>query len=159
MKHAVSLAVTLFSLWLLLSGHYTPLLIGLGLASTALTVFLALRMDVIDHESHPIHLSGRLVRFWLGLLWQIVLANLAVAARVLGLRRIGPRMIRVPVPQHTDLGRVIYANAITLTPGTVSVQLDRDSVTVHALCREDARSLEQGTGARAVPENQRGVVG
>ena len=57
MAHAVSLLASLIGLWLLLSGHYVPLIMGLGAASCLLVVFIALRMDVADHEGHPIHLS------------------------------------------------------------------------------------------------------
>lgn len=152
MKHALSLGVGLFCLWLLLSGHFDPLLLGLGLFSTVLTVYLALRMEVLDHESHPLHLSFALLRFWAYLVWQIVLANVDVASRVLGLRPISPTLVRLPLPLKTDLGRVIYANSITLTPGTVSLEVDSDTVLVHALSKEAAADLQAGRMARLVPD-------
>ena len=62
-------------------------------------------------------------------------------------------MITLPLTQKSDLGRVIYANAITLTPGTVSVQLDRDTITVHALAKETADALATGEMARKVPDD------
>lgn len=58
-KHAISLGLFLVVLWLLLSGHYTLLLMTFGLISVMLVVFLALRMDVVDHEGHPLHLNLR----------------------------------------------------------------------------------------------------
>ena len=48
--HAVFLCLALAATWLALSGYFTPLLLGLGAASIALSVFIAMRMDLIDHE-------------------------------------------------------------------------------------------------------------
>lgn len=154
LKHAASMTVALFALWLLLSGHFDPLLLGLGFASTVFAVFLALRMEVIDHESYPFHLTGRLIRFWLFLSKEIVLANIDVVKRVLGPKnKVNPRVVRIPSPQRTDLGLVIYANSITLTPGTVSMQVTPESITVHALSQEGAADLEAERMARRVPES------
>lgn len=154
MKHAVSLTLTLFILWVLLSGQFNTLLIALGIASSLVTVVLALRMEVIDHESHPLHLSRQLPRFWVFLLRKIVLANLDVARRILTPgKSFSPQLRRFPLPQRTSLGQVLYANSITLTPGTVTVQLNTDSIRVHALSREGAEELQNGCMAQAIPDN------
>ena len=154
MKHAVSLTLTLFILWLLLSGHYNVLLISLGLISSLLTVVLALRMDVIDHESHPLHLRRQLPRFLVFLSREIVLANLDVVRRILTPgKSFSPQLRQLPLPQKTAVGQVIYANSITLTPGTVTVQLGTDSILIHALSREAADDLETGRMAQAIPDN------
>ncbi len=154
MKHAVSLTLTLFILWLLLSGHYNVLLISLGLISSLLTVVLALRMDVIDHESHPLHLSRQLPRFLVFLSREIVLANLDVVRRILTPgKSFSPQLRQLPLPQKTAVGQVIYANSITLTPGTVTVQLGTDSIRIHALSREAADDLQTGRMAQAIPDN------
>lgn len=155
MTHVISLALALFLLWLGLSGHFEPLLLFIGLASTVLAVFLAKRMEVLDHESHPIHLTGRLFRFWGYLSREVVLANIDVIKRILTPgKSISPQLVKLPLPQQTDLGKVIYANAITLTPGTVSVQLDRSEITVHALAKESAEELGDGEMARRVPDDK-----
>ena len=155
MTHVISLALALLLLWLGLSGHFEPLLLLIGLASTVLAVFLAKRMEVLDHESHPIHLTGRLFRFWGYLSREVVLANIDVIKRILTPgKSISPQLVKLPLPQQTDLGKVIYANAITLTPGTVSVQLDRSEITVHALAKESAEELGDGEMARRVPDDK-----
>lgn len=154
MKHAASLTLTLFILWLLLSGHYNVLLISLGLLSSLLTVVLALRMDVIDHESHPLHLRRQLPRYWVFLSREVILANLDVARRILTPgKSFSPQLRQLPLPQKTALGQVIYANSITLTPGTVTVQLGIDSIRIHALSREAADDLQTGRMAQAIPDN------
>lgn len=149
-----SYGVLLFVFWLLLSGHFEPLLLGLGLATVVLTIFLAKRMEIIDHESYPLHLSSRFPAFFVYLFREIVNANIDVAKRImkLGGKSISPQLIEIPVPQKTNLGRVIYANSITLTPGTVSVELTKDKITVHALTKEGAEDLSSGIMAKAVPD-------
>ena len=155
MKHIISLGILLFGLWLGLSGHMEPLLLSLGLASTLLALFLAHRMDVVDRESHPIHLTFRLLRFTGYLIREIVVANWDVVKRIVTPgKTISPQLISLPLPQRTDLGRVIYANSITLTPGTVSVRINKDSILVHALARETGQALATGEMASVIPEDQ-----
>jgi multicomponent Na+:H+ antiporter subunit E len=138
-----SFVVLLCLFWVLLSGHLEPLLLGLGVASVALTVFLSRRMNVIDHESYPLHLSLKFPGFFLYLFREIVKANIDVVTRVLRWkgRSVSPQMIKIPQLQESDLGAVIYANSITLTPGTVTIRLSKDSLTVHALSKEAAGEL------------------
>lgn len=151
MLHALSLTAFLYALWLLLSGHFEPLLLALGLGSTLLVVFIAIRMEVIDRESHPFHLTLRLPVYWAWLAWEIAKANLAVARIVLTPSPpISPTVVRVKASQRSDLGQVIYANSITLTPGTVSMNLEDGHIEVHALTNDMARSLEEGDMDRRV---------
>lgn len=152
MKHLVSLFIALVILWLLLSAHFNPLMLGFGLASVLLTLLIAWRMDVVDHEGHPFHLTFRLPQFWLKLYWAIFKANIDVVQRILGLKPISPIVVKIPVPHKTDLGRVMYANSITLTPGTASIDVSREEIVVHALSKEGAEELEQGYLATIVPE-------
>lgn len=151
MKHAISLSLVLFGVWLLLSGHYVPLLLTFGVVSTVIAVYVSMRMDVIDHEGHPVHLSWRAIIYWPWLIWQIILANIDVAKRILkpGLS-ISPHVVVLPTSQKTELGKVIYANSITLTPGTVSMELANGRVIVHALSVEAAEDLIEGTMDRKV---------
>jgi len=147
-----SFAVLLFLFWIFLSGHLEPLLLGLGMASVALTVFLSRRMNIIDHESYPLHLSSKFPGFFLYLFREIVKANIDVAKRVLRWRgaSASPQMIVIPQSQETDLGAVIYANSITLTPGTVTISLSKDSLTVHALSKEAAEELATGAMSKEI---------
>jgi multicomponent Na+:H+ antiporter subunit E len=146
------LGFVLFGVWLLWSGHFKdPLLLGLGVVSCALVVAIALRMDTVDHEGHPMHLVGRAVVYWPWLLWAIIKANIDVALRILSPRLpISPTMVEVQTSQKSALGQVIYANSITLTPGTVSVDLTDGMIIVHALSRESAEALMDGEMDRRV---------
>jgi multicomponent Na+:H+ antiporter subunit E len=137
-----SFAVLLFLFWIFLSGHLEPLLLGLGMASVALTVFLSRRMNVID----------QFPGFFVYIFREIVKANIDVVTRILSRRKapISPQMIEIPQSQETDLGAVIYANSITLTPGTVTIKLSKDNLTVHALSKEAASELATGAMSKEI---------
>lgn len=149
--HSISLGLVLFGVWLLLSGFFEPLLLGLGVASCVIVVLIANRMDVIDREGHPIHLGWRVLTYWIWLAAEIVKANLDVARRILDPRLpIHPMLVRVKASQASELGQVIYANSITLTPGTVSIQVESGEILVHALTTEMAEDLKGGEMDRRV---------
>ena len=143
LQHAIRLGALLVVLWLVLSGHYGWLLLALGAASCALTLYLALRMDRIDGEAVRLALrAGPWLRYavWLGV--EIVKSNLAVARVIVDPRLpIRPAVFRVESSQRTLLGHVIHANSITLTPGTVSIDLHGDAIDVHSLLDPDLGSL------------------
>ncbi len=151
MAHLISLGLALGCLWMLLSGDTQPYLLALGLGSVVLVVWLSHRMDVVDHEGHPVHLTRKLAGYWLWLLREIVSANLDVTGHIL--RRdmdLSPTVVRVRASQKSDLGRVIFANSITLTPGTVSLEVGTDYIDVHALSRDAAQELATGEMDRRV---------
>ena len=145
MVHTLSLYAALFGVWLLLSGFFDLFFLTLAAVSCALVVYVARRMDVIDHEGQPVHITWRFLTYLPWLAWQIVVANADVVRRVLspGLP-IDPILQWVPASQRTDLGTVIYANSITLTPGTVSTTVESGRIEVHALTREGLAGLERG---------------
>ncbi|NKB58584.1 MAG: hypothetical protein GKS00_19820 [Alphaproteobacteria bacterium] len=149
--HAISLGLTLFATWLLLSGVYEPFFIFLGVLSCVIVVAIALRMEVVDRESHPVHLSMILPIYWLWLGKEIVLANIDVTKRILSPRlNINPTVFRVQASQGDELGKVIYANSITLTPGTVTIDIDDDDLVIHALSETSKGDLETGEMDRRV---------
>jgi multicomponent Na+:H+ antiporter subunit E len=152
--HTFSLAFTLFSLWLLLSGHLSEsLLLALGLASVILVVITVRRMETLDHEGHPVHLSRRVLVYWPWLIKEIVLANIDVGKAILRFRvPVAPTVFAVRASQRSELARVIYANSITLTPGTVTIAVDGDLLTIHALTPGAVEGLEGGEMDRRVRE-------
>ena len=150
-RHAINLGLFLFALWLLLSGHYTPLLLVLGVLSTLLVVLLATRADLIDRETQPILLKPSVLFYWFWLGREIIKSNIDVARRILNPRLpISPNVFTVRAIQDTELGRVTYANSITLVPGTVAMDVDEDVITVHALTQEAAADLKRGEMNRRV---------
>ncbi len=79
----------------------------------------------------------RIVGYWLWLLVEIGKANIAVARQVLAVTpKLSPRIVRVPTTQKTNAGRAAFANSITLTPGTVSIDVSEGEIVVHGLTDE-----------------------
>ena len=153
-KHTVSLGILLFALWVGLSGQLNGLMLSLGLVSTLIIVYLSNRMDAIDREIYPAHLTALLLRFWLFLAREVIAANIDVIKRIFRPgKNISPQLFELPLTQKSVLSHVIYANAITMTPGTVSANLDTKTVTVHTLSIEAAQDLLSGRMADAVPED------
>lgn len=154
MRHIISLLVGLSLFWELLSGYLSPFLLLLGLLSVGLVVWVVHRLEVLDEESVPIHLSTvRWLRYCYWLLGEIIKSNLDVTKRILQREPdISPTIVRLKATQHSDIGRVIYANSITLTPGTVTMSLKGDELEVHAISREGAESLKSGDMDRRVTD-------
>jgi multicomponent Na+:H+ antiporter subunit E len=154
--HALSLWLACFLLWLLLSGYLTdPLLLGFGVFSCALAVFIAWRAEVIDPEEYPLRLdiNVQILFYWPWLLREIIQANIDVTKVILARDLpISPTLITLTPSQKTDLGRVIYANSITLTPGTVTTYLSGSTLHVHALTQEAADGVLAGEMDRRVSQ-------
>lgn len=154
----VSVVSSLFAFWLLLSGHYTPFLLTAGLLCALLVAWFARRMDLLDREGHPVHLVPRaLFSYWPWLGVEILRSAWTVARIILDPRLpISPTLVRVRASQTTDVGRATFANSITLTPGTVALEIDSGTVLVHALTREAAAELVAGEMDRRVSAFERG---
>lgn len=148
----VVLFVVLMAVWLLNSGHYTPLLIGFGVASSLFVVYLSWRMGIVDREGLPVRLIPRALLYGPWLFKEIFKSNVDVAKRALTPYEpdVSPRLFDTGVTQKSDLGRVLYANSITLTPGTVSIGVHGAYITVHAIAEEVADGLQEGEMDRRV---------
>ena len=151
MKHTISLFLTLIAFWLLNSGHYSLLITSLGFASIALVLVITHKMDVVDNESQPVYLSTKIFGYYMWLIKEIIKANITVVKHIwLGGNSISPTLKTIKISQKTDMGKVIYANSITLTPGTVAIDLVDNQITVHALVYKDIEALETGEMDRRV---------
>jgi multicomponent Na+:H+ antiporter subunit E len=143
--YSISAAVGLYLFWLGLSGHYTLFLMSIGAGCAIGIVLLSKRMAVIDHEGHPVALLLRAAWYWPWLVWQMVLSGISVTRIILSPSLpISPALIRVRASQKTAVGLVTYANSITLTPGTVSVEIEGDTILVHAITEDGARDVASG---------------
>ncbi len=160
MLHVISLTVVLAIVWWLLSGFVIPLIVMLGIGSILSVVFVANRMDAVDHESHPVHLAIGGVFYVPWLLWEIVKANYDVAKAILiGGDSIRPRLMVVKASQSSEVGRVTFANSITLTPGTVTIGVEDDVFTIHSLTPGSYEGLETGDMDRRVTALELGKGG
>ena len=135
--------LALYSFWLLLSGMFTPFLLAAGAGSALAVMLIARRMDVIDHEGFPFQLGWRILfSYWPWLSKEIFKSGWDVTKRILDPRLpISPTLVEFTPSQKTDLALVIHANSITLTPGTIAIEVEHGRFLVHALSREGAVGL------------------
>ena len=156
MAHALSLLLVCFAAWLLLSGHFSsPLLLSFGFLSSLVAAFIAWRAEQVDPEAPSLRLNlhPQILLYWPWLLWQIIKSNLDVARIIVDPKLpISPTVIRIKAPQRTNLARVIYANSVTLTPGTVTTYLKGHVMEVHGLTREAADAILEGEMSRRVAQ-------
>lgn len=132
---AFIISLALAALWFTLSGRTEPQLLVLGAAAVLVTLVLLARMNIIDHETAGLRRAVPLLLYWSWLGGEIFKANIAVARAVLKIDLdLSPTLVRVPAPQRTDFARTVFANSITLTPGTVTVDVQEDGgLLVHGL--------------------------
>ena len=145
MLHTATVGALLAILWVALSGYFTVWLLSLGVLSVVAAVVLGRQLGVIDREGYPLHWASRLVRYLPWLLVEIVKSNVDVVKAIARPRMaISPQLLTVKASAKSDIGRVLYANSITLTPGTITVHIDDDTLVVHALTAGGAEGLEGG---------------
>jgi multicomponent Na+:H+ antiporter subunit E len=131
--------------WLLWSGLYKPLLLGLGVFSCLLSLYLAKRISYFDRDVFSFHLWPRLPRYWGWLLKEIVKSSIDVARIVLNPRLpIDPVVVKLDAEPGGPIGQAILGNSITLTPGTVTLDIADNQLTVHCLTRQGADLLLAG---------------
>ncbi|MDP3304859.1 MAG: Na+/H+ antiporter subunit E [Erysipelotrichaceae bacterium] len=131
--------------WLILIPRYTIENVVAGLLVCWATLWFSSEL-LIEEEQSSIYSKKGLVlyfRYIYHLVIEIVKANIDVAKIVLSKNMdIQPHFFKVPLHIKKDLNKVIYANAITLTPGTLSVDMDEDFILVHALTTAAANGIE-----------------
>jgi multicomponent Na+:H+ antiporter subunit E len=139
MTYALGLLAALGGFWFALSGQTSPFFVGVAVISVIATMWLSARLKVIDRDGSPYHRAPQLLLYLGWLMVEIVKANVAVIARVIGpSHAIDPAMVEVKSSAKSSLGRALFANSITLTPGTVTVDVVGATLKVHALVRENA---------------------
>lgn len=134
--------------WVLLSGHLDPLSLALGAASAALVTAANRRDELL---SAALRAVPRFVAYLPWLLKEMTVASLQVAWLVVHPRLpIDPVVVRYTPPLRSDLALTTLGNSITLTPGTMTLDVEDTTLVVHALTPAGARSVLDGTMARRV---------
>ena len=134
------------SFWLALSGHFSMLLAGLGILSVALVLGILMRMDRADGEAPFLRPTPRLIGYGLWLVGAVVKANIDVARRIWDPKLpVRPVWQRLDTKVETPMERTLYANSITLTPGTLTTDVHEDHFLVHALSPSDMGALRDSS--------------
>ena len=145
----VGVFLVLLAFWLVLSGHYDLFHIASGVFSAGLVT--ALSADLLSLGGRETGLSlWRFFAYLPWLLYQIVLANLHVVYLIAWPREIRPQIVRFRTTLRSELARTTLGNSITLTPGTVTMDIEGDEFVVHALSDKVARDLQSGAMERRV---------
>ena len=122
-----------------------------------LVVLLAVRVDLVDRQVVTVLFKPRSLLYLLWLGREIIKSNIDVTLRILDPKlRISPNVIRVKATQRSELGRVTYANSITLVPGTVAMSVEADEIIVHAITHAVAADLQSGEMDRRITELEGG---
>ena len=134
MKKIVTI-IFLALLWLLMSGLYKTLILSFGGISVILVMFLTKRMTEYDGYELKSHLSlFKTIKYFGWLFIEVVKSNWDVSKILLSRTiEVNQKFVKTPVSQKSDLAKVLFANSITLTPGTVTVETEDQSFIVHAL--------------------------
>ena len=149
--HLTKWAVALAIFWLLLSGFLKPLLLAFGAISVALVLYVLKRMDEIDSAPQQLGANFSLLRYLPWLMGQIVASSVQVTKLIWGsVDKVSPAIAKVDSSTVSKSNRVTYANSITLTPGTLSVDLDDEHITVHALQSDSIDELAEGGMAKKI---------
>ncbi|MGV0742379.1 Na+/H+ antiporter subunit E [Mycolicibacterium sp. XJ870] len=142
----------LAAFWLVLSGHFDPLMLALGAVSITVVCAMAWRAELSLHRDLTVPFMLRLPRFfgWLGV--QVLISSVAVVRKVWSpWRPLCPVVAATPAQDLPELTQVAYANAITLTPGTLSLDISDKLIRVHSLDRADIDELRNGAMLGRVP--------
>ena len=144
--------IVMFAFWILLSGEFTFILITSGVVASLITAYLS--HDIFIGKADLKTETGRVFKFivyipWL--LWEIILANVEIAYLVLSPKPlVDPQIVRFKNDLKTDLGIVTLAHSITLTPGTVTVDANREEFVIHAIWQKSAEGIISGEMQRKV---------
>lgn len=139
------LACILALFWILLSGHTSILLLSLGLVSVMLVIWIVGRMDRNDKAPVLMLFTLEIISYFGWLIWQIIISNIDVVRRIWDPSlSITPACRKIKVSINDPLIKTIYANSITLTPGTVTTEVGEDYFIVHALNAMGLDELEEG---------------
>lgn len=156
-KHFIGLTLVLFAFWILMSGSFELMHLSMGLAAALIATWLTLPLLHVPAEDGK---SGfyafdfpyfKYAVYWIYLIKEIAKASIDVAKVVLDPRLpINPHVVQFKRPMSNPLAHVTLANSITLTPGTITMDVDDGVYTIHALTTGAADGLEDGQGEMMV---------
>lgn len=134
MAYLPGLALALSVMWLALSGESEVFMLSLAGLSVGLSLLFALRLGVVGREASPYHRSIPLAAYGAWLMGEIVKSNISVLRTIVEpSARLRPRLVALDADGRSELATALFANSITLTPGTVAIEAARDGLLVHSL--------------------------
>ena len=129
------LAILYSSIWIAFSGHFDFLLLSFGVLSVSIVLYTLRRMRIVDQTPIKFQMNAfKLVTYSFWLIKEILKSNITVTKTILSQKiQVKQNMFNVPLFPKSDAAQVIFANSITLTPGTITVETEKNSLLVHSL--------------------------
>ena len=150
--HLLAMAVLMFGFWMLLSGNTEPKFLTYGVLTSIIAAWVSYPLLLVPNvddtkryfvfEVNPV----KLLAYFVWLLWQLILANVdVIRATVRPEIEIDPCVVKFRYQTDNPMAKVVLANSITLTPGTVTMNMTEDGLyEVHALTVGAAEGLRGG---------------
>jgi multicomponent Na+:H+ antiporter subunit E len=141
----------LMGLWVLLSGKLAAFHLAVGVGTVLFVCWRATALAPLEASGAAQLRFLRLIPYAGWLMWQILLSAIYVARVVIHPERhLDPQLVTFHSAQPALFSGVILANSITVTPGTLTVELQDNRFVVHALTTKTARDVLDGDMARRV---------
>lgn len=144
----------LFAIWFVLSATPTLVHLTMGVMCSGLVTWISGDLIFAGPKKPVQQLLGEFWRFFLYIPWlmkELVIANLHVLRLALapgGPRHVRPRIVRYKTYLKSDFARFLFANSITVTPGTITILMEDDEIFIHAISEHTERGLEGSMEAR-----------
>ena len=157
------MAILLFLLWILLNGRFTldagmVQIVVSGLAVAVLVYLFAVKALGFSPKAELYFWRNvfLIVAYAAVLVWEILKATFAVVVIILNKKKkISPSVVKVKIPLKKSFSRMLLANSITLTPGTITIEQSGDEYTVHCLDRSFIEGIEKGTFVKLLERMER----
>lgn len=158
--HLTGLFILMFIFWLGLSGSFTTKFLIYGVLTSAVTAWITYPLLLVPNQAgtKKYFVFGisvpRFISYAFWLLWQLVLANIDVLRATSSQNLdIDPKVVRFYFKPDNPMATVVLANSITLTPGTVTLNVTDEGIyEIHALTEGAAAGICEGGMQRKVAE-------
>ena len=141
-KFLINIILTI--IWVFLTGSFEAINFIFGFA---VNFFILWIISSKDGEDKYFKLIPKLISFFFFFLWEVIIANLQVAYEVMTIKHnMKPGIVKVPLDAETNLEITLLANLITLTPGTLSLDVsdDKKVLYIHAMYVHDREEFIKG---------------
>lgn len=151
MLNALILFILLFLTWIILSGFFGAFFIVSGIMSCVAAILISKKLGALPAKPYRLRCGFRFIGYFVWLIKEIIKSSWDVSIRMWQAEpNISPKLAWVPTVQKDDIGITMFANSITLTPGTVAVMAEEKQMLVHALCAKGIDDLVAGDMDRRI---------
>lgn len=154
--YRIVIFLLLLGIWIVFSGKFDAFHIALGILSSAFITAISGNFYFSNRSKSFGARTAELLRlpgYLLWLLWQIVLSNIHILKLALtpgDIKDLNPSLVRIKPKLKTEFGKYMLANSITLTPGTITIEVDGDEMLIHSISKHTADGVKDDTMEKKV---------